>query len=66
MARWVRFGLSVAGPFVCRCLNSRTMLRFHLPLIEPDGRFSRIRLSDKDALISALMRSLSREAALDP
>ena len=23
------------------------MLRFHLPLIEPDGRFSRIRLSDK-------------------
>ena len=24
------------------------MLRFHLPLIEPDGRISRIRLSDKD------------------
>ena len=23
------------------------MLRFHLPLIKPDGRFSRIRLSDK-------------------
>jgi hypothetical protein len=23
-------------------------LRFHLPLIEPDGRISRIRLSDKD------------------
>jgi hypothetical protein len=23
------------------------MLRFHLPLIEPDGRISRIRLSDK-------------------
>ena len=24
-----------------------TMLRFYLPLIEPDGRISRIRLSDK-------------------
>jgi hypothetical protein len=23
------------------------MLRFHFPLIEPDGRISRIRLSDK-------------------
>ena len=27
VARWVRFGLSVAGPFVCRCLTIRTMLR---------------------------------------
>ena len=25
------------------------MLRFHLPLIEPDVRISRIRLSDKDS-----------------
>ena len=25
------------------------MPRFHSPLIEPDGRFSRIRLSDKEA-----------------
>ena len=25
------------------------MLRFHLPLIEPDVRFSRIRLSDKES-----------------
>ena len=47
MARWFRFGLSVAGPFVCRCLTSPTMLRFHFPLIKPDVRFSRIRLSDK-------------------
>ena len=23
MARWVRFGLSVSGPFGCRCLTSR-------------------------------------------
>ena len=33
-----RCGLSVAGPFVCRCLTSRTLLRFHIPLIEPDVR----------------------------
>ena len=52
MARWFRCSLSVAGPFVCRCLTSCTMLRFHLPLIEPDGRISRIRLSDKDSRCS--------------
>jgi hypothetical protein len=23
VARWCRYGLSVAGPFVCRCLTSR-------------------------------------------
>jgi hypothetical protein len=31
VARWVRCGLSVAGPFVCRCLNSLTMLPFPHP-----------------------------------
>ena len=36
-----------AGPFVCRCLTSPIMLRFHIPLIEPDRRISRIRLSEK-------------------
>jgi len=36
-----------ARPFVCECHNISTMLRFHTPLIEPDVRFSRIRLSDK-------------------
>ena len=46
MARWFRLGLSVAGAFGCRCLTSSTMLRFHFPLIEPDVRISRIRLSD--------------------
>jgi hypothetical protein len=45
--RWFRSGVSVAGPFVCRCLTRRTLLRFHLPLIEPDRRISRIRLSDR-------------------
>jgi len=37
----------LSGPFVCRCLPSRSVLRFHVPLIEPDVRFSRIRLSEK-------------------
>ena len=39
----------LSGTFVSRCLTSPTMLRFHIPLIEPDVRISRIRLSDKDS-----------------
>ena len=42
-------GSPVARPFVCECLSIATMLRFHSPLIEPDRRISRIRLSDKEA-----------------
>ena len=48
MARWGR-----PWPICCpvlsrsRCLTSHAVLRFHFPLIEPDVRFSRIRLSDK-------------------
>ena len=42
-----RLGLSVTGPFGCRCLSSLAMLRFHIPLIKPGVRFSRTRLSDK-------------------
>ena len=38
-----------AGSFVCRCLTSPTVLRFHFPLIEPDVRISRIRLSDQES-----------------
>ena len=49
MARWVRWAYLFARPFGCGCLNSVTMLRFHIPLIKPDVRFSRIRLSDKDS-----------------
>src|SRR5205823_12087118 len=37
----------LAGAFVCRCLTNAAMLRFHTPLIEPDRRISRIRLSEK-------------------
>jgi hypothetical protein len=43
--------LSVPGSFVCRCLTSWTMLRFHIPLIEPDRRSYRIRLSEKTHVI---------------
>jgi hypothetical protein len=52
VARWIRCGLSVAGPFVCRCLTSRTRLRFHIPLIAPDVRICRIRLSEKTHTIA--------------
>ena len=51
MARWFRIGLSVSAPFVWRCLNSRSVLRFHVPLVEPDVRISRIRLSDKESCV---------------
>ena len=47
MTRWFRLDLSVAGPFVRRCLTSLAVLRFHSPLIKLDRRFSRIQLSDK-------------------
>jgi len=46
---WFRCGLSVADPFVCRCLTSPILLRLHTPLIEPDRRISRIRLSEKSS-----------------
>lgn len=51
MARWCRQSLSVAGPFVCRCLTSSALLRFHIPLIELDVRISRIQLSDKESCL---------------
>ena len=31
MARWFRFSLAVSRPFVCGCLTSFTILRFHTP-----------------------------------
>jgi len=47
----------LAGPFVCRCLTSPTVFRFHIPLIKQDVRISRIRLPDK------VSRVRPREAA---
>src|SRR6266576_3574350 len=52
VAQWFRWSLSVADPFVCRCLTSSAMLRFHTPLIEPDVRICRIRLSEKTHAIA--------------
>ncbi len=52
MARWFRWCLSVADPFVWRCLTSYAKLRFHTPLIEPDVRICRIRLSEKTHAIA--------------
>ena len=60
MARWFRLSLTVTRPFVCGCLISSTMLRFHTPLIKPDVRIARIRLSDKGS------RVRSRKVTLDP
>jgi hypothetical protein len=44
----VRLGVSVARPFRLAVPEQLGLgLRFHTPLIEPDLRLSRIRLSDK-------------------
>ena len=43
----VRLSMSVSAPFVWRCLSGSAVAPFHTPLIEPDVRTARIRLSDK-------------------
>ena len=47
----------MTGAFVRRCLSSRALLRFHTPLIEPDVRVSRIRLSEKEFMLAPTGRS---------
>ena len=47
MARWGRAALRVGRPFRLPVPEYLPVLRFHLPLIEPDVRICRIRLSDK-------------------
>ena len=42
-----RLNISVAAPSFGGALVVQPWLRFHIPLIEPDRRISRIRLSDK-------------------
>src|SRR3982750_3628680 len=42
-----RSNISVAAPFVWRCLTGSAVAPFHIPLIEPDRRIYRIRPSDK-------------------
>jgi cyclohexyl-isocyanide hydratase len=60
VARWVRFGLSVAGPFGCRCLTVRTTLRFHIPHVEPD----QIPIRDVKGLIITPERSFAEAPPL--
>jgi len=50
---YFRFRVS---PFVAQ--YPPAMLRFHSPLVEPDRRFSRIRLSDKDREVTPLVSRL--------
>jgi len=47
----IETGLSVSDPFGCRCLNSFTMLRFHFPLVKPDVRIYRIRISQEPSRV---------------
>ena len=53
MARWFRKAVAVCRLFRLSVPEYPSMLRFHVPLIEPDVRISRIRLSDKDAFTNA-------------
>jgi len=50
VARWFRRRYVRVSGFPLRGSEPQALLRLHLPLIEPDGRISRIRLSDKDWL----------------
>ncbi len=52
MARWFRWNLSVAGSFVAGASLVPPCFRFHTPLIEPDVRICRIRLSEKTHAIA--------------
>ncbi len=52
--------LRVGRPFRLPVPEYPTMLRFHSPLIEPDVRISRIRLSDKVSHVRS--RALARPA----
>jgi hypothetical protein len=62
VARWFRCCQAGPAPFGWQCLTSVTVLRFHTPLIEPDGRFSRIRLSDQKSRVRPrkALRSLTQ------
>jgi hypothetical protein len=47
VARWCRGALHVNRPFRLAVPEYHPVPRLHLPLVEPDVRVSRIRLSDK-------------------
>jgi hypothetical protein len=52
VARWFRRSLSVCDPLVYRASLAPPYFRFHTPLIEPDVRICRIRLSEKTRAIA--------------
>jgi len=53
VARWFRCRLGLLPTLsVAGALMSITLLRFHIPLVKPDMRISRIRLSDKELTLS--------------
>jgi len=56
----------LAGPFGCRCPSIPTKPRFHSPLIEPDVRICRIRLSDQDSRLRSRRLEACRRIAADP
>src|ERR1700752_1715534 len=47
-------------------LLARPWLRFHIPLIEPDWRISRIRLSDKTSRLRPRLAAPTRGQAYEP
>src|SRR6059058_4682990 len=61
-----RSNISVAAPFVWRCLTGSAMAPFHIPLIEPDRRIYRIRLSDKTARLHPRRAATKLGQAYEP
>ena len=62
----VRLGISVSGPFGCRCLTSLAMAPFPHPAHQTGRAVFRIRLSDK-ALRHLLLHTFAHEqSALGP
>jgi len=64
VARWFRAAMPVTGPFGLPVPEYPPLLRLHLPLIEPDVRISRIRLSDKTSFLRP-QQAMPRHAELD-
>ena len=56
----------LAGAFARRGLTSPPVLRFHVPLIEPDVRISRIRLSDKASCVRTRAAARKRRESHQP
>ncbi len=62
----LRSSLRVAAPFVWRCLSGSTVAPFPHPLIEPDMRRYRIRLSDKTSRLRPRRAASKPSKAYEP